>query len=106
MVYFSNNKEKFGILINYLKCKIRYLIYIFGICIVILLVIFFGKSNLEIHFLDVGQGDCSLIITPSKKTILIDGGNNEGYDNGENVIMPYLLKNGITAIDYVIVSHR
>ena len=68
--------------------------------------IFYEKQNLEIHFLDVGQGDCTLIITPENRKILIDGGNNEGYDNGENVVAPYLLKNGITKIDYVVISHR
>lgn len=64
------------------------------------------KQKLEIHFLDVGQGDCTLIITPKHKTILVDGGNNEGYDNGKNIVVPYLFKNGISQIDYIIISHR
>jgi competence protein ComEC len=51
------------------------------------------------------SGDCSLIITQTQKTILIDGGNNSDYDYGENVVMPYLLKHGIYSIDYVIISH-
>ncbi len=54
----------------------------------------------------MNQGDCTLIVTPKRKTILIDGGDNEGRDCGENVVMPYLLKNGFTKVDYVIVSHR
>ena len=63
------------------------------------------KRNLKIHFLDVGQGDACLVITPKRKTILIDGGNNEGYDYGEKVLLPYILKSGIFSIDYVIISH-
>lgn len=68
--------------------------------------IFSKEKEFEIHFLDVGQGDCSLILTPKGKSILIDGGTNEGFDNGKSVIIPYLLKNQITKIDYVILSHR
>ena len=30
--------------------------------------------DLEIYFIDVGQGDSTLIVTPNDKTILIDGG--------------------------------
>lgn len=38
------------------------------------------KNKLEIYFIDVGQGDSSLIVTPGNKTILIDGGGSENYD--------------------------
>jgi competence protein ComEC len=51
------------------------------------------------------SGDCSLIITETKKTILLDGGNCADYDYGENVVMPYLLKHGIASLDYIIISH-
>lgn len=62
-------------------------------------------KNLKIYFVDVGQGDCSLIITPTNKKILIDGGGSESYDVGENILLPYLLDRGITKLDYVFVSH-
>ncbi len=48
----------------------------------ILLVIILAQSiklipkDLKIHFIDVGQGDSCLIITPKNKTILIDGGGS------------------------------
>ena len=65
------------------------------------------NSNFTIHFIDVGQGDCSLIITPSNKKILIDGGGNENgnYDVGEKVLVPYLLDRKIKSVDYLIFSH-
>ena len=65
------------------------------------------RDNLEINFIDVGQGD-STLIRVSNKTILIDGGGSsygETFDVGEQTLFPYLLDRGINEIDYVIVSH-
>lgn len=62
-------------------------------------------SNLKLYFIDVGQGDSCLIVTPSKKTILVDGGGNESYDVGKNVLVPYLLARRIKNIDYILISH-
>lgn len=66
----------------------------------------FFPKDLRIHFIDVGQGDSSLIITPSNKTILIDGGGSlNGYDVGKNTLLPYLLNRKIQKIDYILISH-
>ena len=35
------------------------------------------KPSLEMYFIDVGQGDSTFIVTPKRKTILIDGGEND-----------------------------
>lgn len=53
------------------------------------------------------NGDSTLIITPSNKTILIDGGGSlfDNYDVGENTLVPYLLDRGVNKLDYIIVSH-
>lgn len=67
----------------------------------------FPKSYVQFTAIDVGQGDSFLITTSRKKQILIDGGGSENgsYDVGENVLLPYMLDNNISAIDYVFVSH-
>ena len=64
-------------------------------------------SKLHIHFIDVGQGDSTLIITPGNKKLLIDGGGNtsEDFNIGKSVLLPYLLDKGITSLDYVLISH-
>ena len=65
------------------------------------------KKTLKIYFVDVGQGDCCLIVTPNNKKVLIDGGGekSDSYDIGKNVLIPYLLDRGIKKIDYIIISH-
>ena len=58
------------------------------------------QSNLKIYFIDVGQGDSTLIITPNNKKILIDCG-----EGNTSVLLDYLLDRRIKTIDYVIISH-
>lgn len=57
--------------------------------------------SMETHFIDVGQGDSSLIVTPNGKTILIDGGKKSA---GEKVLS-YLNKQGIQSIDLLVATH-
>lgn len=57
-------------------------------------------GNLEVHFLDVGQGDCTLLLCDGY-SMLIDAGNN---DKG-TYVQNYLQKQGITKLDYVIGTH-
>lgn len=57
-------------------------------------------SKLEIHFLDVGQGD-STLITCDGYSMLIDAGKN---DQGAE-IQSYLESKGIKKLDYVIGTH-
>lgn len=98
------------ILLNKLKNKKlpKKLIAITLIIIFIFQIIKILPSTLKIYFIDVGQGDSTLIITPNHKTILIDGGGserNESYDVGKNTLLPYLLDRGITKLDYIFISH-
>ena len=66
------------------------------------------EKKLKLYFVDVGQGDCTYLKTPSGKNILIDGGGNrdkEKYDVGKKVLLPYLLDRRVKKLDYIIVSH-
>lgn len=58
-------------------------------------------GDMAVHFLDVGQGDCSLIVLPSGKTVLIDASTNEEGDN----ILEYLSYQKVTRIDYFVLTH-
>lgn len=101
------------ILIYFLKCiSKKYIKNIFKKVIIILLIISIiitykeiNRDYLKISFIDVGQGDSTLIQTPGKKNILIDGGGNENYDIGKNILIPYLLYNKINRLHYIVISH-
>lgn len=58
------------------------------------------STELEVHFLDVGQGDCTLIKT-GEHAMLIDAGNN---DKG-TLVQKYLMSQGVTHLDYIIGTH-
>jgi len=59
-----------------------------------------GDSYFEIHYLDVGQGDASLVICDGE-AMLIDGGDPE-YSS---LLYSYLSKNSLTYLKYVVCTH-
>lgn len=68
--------------------------------------VYLAGDILEVVFLDVGQGDSVLILTPQGNTLLIDGGGSRDSDFiGESVLVSYLKSRGIGHIDMVIASH-
>ncbi|WP_373895375.1 ComEC/Rec2 family competence protein [Virgibacillus natechei] len=60
-----------------------------------------SQQDMQVHFIDVGQGDSMLIQTPSDKTILIDGGPPE---SGKKVVS-YLEDQQIEKIDLLVATH-
>lgn len=58
-------------------------------------------SYATVHFINVGQGDCELIIADDGTTMLIDGGESEYGDT----VVAYLNDLGITRLDYVVGTH-
>lgn len=102
-------KEKFQSILTCIKYKILKNKKSLCVCIalIILISIFINQipSGLKIYFIDVGQGDSTLIVTPLNKTILIDGGGNENSNVGKNILLPYLLDRRIRKLDYVFISH-
>jgi competence protein ComEC len=71
------------------------------------------RDALLVQAIDVGQGDSLLLITPSGKTMLVDGGGFGGdphqpppeFDIGEEVVSPVLWSRGIRRLDAVALSH-
>jgi len=77
-------------------------------CLLLTSWVWFPKP-VAVHFIDVGQGDATFIITPHGRAVLIDTGGTAGesvnFDVGERVVAPYIKHQGITMLDYLILTH-
>lgn len=78
------------------------------IIISFILIVFIINNNVlvnnEVHFIDVGQGD-STLIRIKNKNILIDTGGNVNFNISENVLIPYFRSLGVKKINYLILTH-
>jgi competence protein ComEC len=72
-----------------------------------------NDSQLELHMIDVGQGEAMLLTLPGPKHILIDGGglpqirgtSKPDLDIGEDVVSPYLWRLGISRLHAIAFTH-
>ena len=72
-------------------------------CVVLATVTAFGQANgkLQIHFMNVGQGDGAVLISPKGEVVLFDNGRRGACDRP----VSYLDQLGVQKIDYHIASH-
>jgi competence protein ComEC len=61
----------------------------------------FNPPELEVHFLDVGQGDSALIFFPDGKKMLVDGGPR----TSGSAVVNYLKQHSINELDLVVSTH-
>lgn len=59
-----------------------------------------NSSTLEVHYLDVGQADCALLVS-NGQYMVIDGGNN---DDSETIVS-YLRQQGVQTIEALVGTH-
>ncbi|MBQ8686027.1 MAG: MBL fold metallo-hydrolase [Clostridia bacterium] len=62
-----------------------------------------GEGELRIHFIDVGQGDATLIELPDGKLALIDGGNGTSASN--TALLRHLNALDADTVDYLFLTH-
>lgn len=58
-----------------------------------------ASGSLEMHFIDVGQGDAVLVRSPTGQNVLIDGGRSDDEARA------YLQALGVETLDLVIATH-
>lgn len=101
-----------SILMLFIKFKKKICLYL----IIVLLIFFkirpYMDNNTYIYYIDVGQGDSILVVTPHlNKTILIDTGGivsfNENYKSNivKNKTIPFFRRIGINKVDYLFLTH-
>ena len=75
--------------------------------IILLAINLFKAGDVEVSFVDVGQGDCAVVITPHGKCLIFDtGGVREHmFDVGGRVVVPYLKHENIRAVDKIFLTH-
>lgn len=83
-----------------------------------------ADGNLQVAFLDVGQGDSALVTFPDGVTLLVDGGGRPGpfrqdaggdgdeerferdtRSVGEAVVSEFLWQRGLDHVDYILATH-
>ena len=104
------------LLILIIKNKKKFILPLIVLMIIILLKSSFNNSD-KVYFIDVGQGDSSLIVTKENKSILIDTGgkttyekeswkkHNKDYNLMINTMIPFFKSIGLKKIDYLILTH-
>ena len=68
---------------------------------------FFRAGDVEVSFVDVGQGDCAVVVTPHGKCLIFDtGGVRERmFDIGGRVVVPYLKHENIREVNKIFLTH-
>ncbi len=61
-----------------------------------------ASGDLIITLIDIGQGDSTLIQSPSGRTLLFDGGKN---GRGSSIVVPFLHSVGVDTLDFMVASH-
>lgn len=65
-----------------------------------------NDGALNVHFVDVGQGDCTIIELPDGKTMIIDGGeNNKATEQAIQTFIDRTLPDDFEYFDYAILTH-
>jgi competence protein ComEC len=65
-----------------------------------------GPGVLELHLIDVGQGDAVALRLPSDRWIVVDAGPRDArFDAGARRVVPYLRRHGVRRVEALVLSH-
>lgn len=95
----------FVFIIVYIQC-LKHFKWKYLIIFIIPFLEVFCNPFFQVYTLNIGQGDCSIIVEPFyKSVVMIDCGQNLYRDNVERIIMPFLENKNIRTIDTLILTH-
>lgn len=84
----------------------KHLIYFLVFIIIFNSIYIIRNNSMEIHFIDVGQGDAILIRTKWHNYLIDTGGSIfDSFDVGKNITLPYMKKLGINRMKAIFISH-
>lgn len=64
------------------------------------------SDGYQARFVDVGQGDSTVVLWPGGGAMVIDGGPRyDTFDSGRSIIAPILWRQGRTGLDAIIATH-
>jgi competence protein ComEC len=77
-----------------------------GLVFISINLFYYVPKNLEVYYLDVGQGDSEVVVFPGGDALLIDAGGAyySDYRVGRAVVLPFLLQKKIN-VKWIAVSH-
>lgn len=89
-----------------LRRRIVLLPIVFLICWTGLSVLRIG-GDVEVSFVDVGQGDCAVVVTPHGRCLIFDTGGvrEQMFDVGGRVVVPYLKHENIREVEKIFLTH-
>ena len=83
--------------------------FVYPLCISLIMILCSNYLNpfFNVYMLDIGQGDCTLIVEPfMRSAVMIDCGHNLYRDNVEEIIDPFLKARHISKLDALILTHE
>lgn len=126
MVWLGLNRGETWLQVRWLRYRRQLALGAGGATSVVLIIFtilpLWRPPELKVTFLDVGQGSSVFISTPAGKKLLIDGGGlpwrpslgkenrglpgvDNGFDVGEKIVVPFLVRQGVRNLDWVISTH-
>lgn len=91
----------------YVALIFRRPIILLPIIILLAVSVFRLGGGLEVSFVDVGQGDCAVVVTPHGKCMIFDAGGvrEKMFDTGGRIVVPYLKHENIREVDKIFLTH-
>ena len=106
------------LVVLFIKYKKKVILCILGLILIFIKIKPVITTNTSVYFLDVGQGDASLIVTKNlKESILIDTGGKVSYNKedwkkrkkessiAKDKLIPFFRSIGVNKITYLVLSH-